>query len=77
MLFNRYMENLKYQMIAFDLDGTLLDDGKRIPDACLRALRAAGEAGCLSLNQSGQMDAVRAACEEPWLHERYIREDEV
>ena len=37
----------------------------------------AGEAGFLSLNQSGQMDAVRAACEEPWLHERYIREDEV
>ena len=36
-----------------------------------------GEAGFLSLNQSGQMDAVRAACEEPWLHERYIREDEV
>ena len=51
------MENLKYQMIAFDLDGTLLDDGKRIPDACLRALRAAGEAGCLLVPATGRIPA--------------------
>ena len=27
-------------MIAFDLDGTLMDDGKRIPEENLRALRS-------------------------------------
>ena len=35
-----------------------------------------GEAGFHSLNQSGQMDAVRAACAQPWLHERYNEEDD-
>lgn len=44
-------------MIAFDLDGTLLDDGKRIPRACLDALRAAGEAGVLLTPATGRIPA--------------------
>lgn len=34
-----------------------------------------GEAGFLSLNQSGQMDDVRQRSRKPWLHERYVEED--
>ena len=34
-----------------------------------------GEAGFLSLNQSGQMEDVRQSSARPWLHERYMEED--
>lgn len=44
-------------MIAFDLDGTLMDDGKRIPEENLRALRAAGEAGVLLVPATGRIPA--------------------
>lgn len=49
------MKNLKVKLIAFDLDGTLLDDGKRIPEENLRALRAAGEAGLLLVPATGRI----------------------
>ena len=35
-----------------------------------------GEAGYFSLNQSGGMDDIRQRGAQPWLHERYIREDD-
>lgn len=46
-----------YQLIAFDLDGTLLDDAKRLPPENLRALRAAGEAGMLLVPATGRIPA--------------------
>lgn len=51
------METTALQLIAFDLDGTLLDDGKNIPGECLRALRAAGEAGLLLVPATGRVPA--------------------
>ena len=36
---------MKYRLIAFDLDGTLLRDDKRLTERSLRALRAAHEKG--------------------------------
>ena len=51
------MENLKYKLIAFDLDGTLLDDAKRLPAENLRALREAGERGALLVPATGRIPA--------------------
>ena len=51
------MKNTAFRLIAFDLDGTLLDDEKRIPGECLRALRAAGEAGLLLVPATGRIPA--------------------
>lgn len=52
------MKNQKnYKLIAFDLDGTLLDDGKRLPPDNLRALRAAGERGLLLVPATGRLPA--------------------
>ena len=50
-----YLENLKVKLIAFDLDGTLLDDEKRISEETLRALRLAGEAGLLLVPATGRI----------------------
>lgn len=46
-----------YRLIAFDLDGTLLDDGKRIPEENLLALREAGERGLLLVPATGRIPA--------------------
>ena len=40
---------LKYKIIAFDLDGTLLNDVKEIPEENLRMLHRAAECGVLAL----------------------------
>ena len=51
------MENKSYKLIAFDLDGTLLDTRKKIPAENLRALRAAGERGVLLVPATGRIPA--------------------
>ena len=43
------------RLIAFDLDGTLLDNDKRIPEENLRALRAAAERGVLLVPATGRI----------------------
>ena len=46
---------MKYKLIAFDMDGTLLDNNKKIPPRCLNALWAAAERGCLIVPATGRM----------------------
>ena len=46
---------MKYKLIAFDMDGTLLDDTKQIPQLCLDALFAAADRGCLIVPATGRM----------------------
>ena len=43
------------KIIAFDLDGTLLDDKKHIPQENLRALREAAAAGALLVPATGRL----------------------
>ena len=43
------------KLIAFDLDGTLLDDDKRLPPENLTALRAAHDAGVLLVPATGRI----------------------
>lgn len=43
------------RLIAFDLDGTLLDNKKRIPEENLRALEAAAERGVLLVPATGRI----------------------
>ena len=45
------------KLIAFDLDGTLLDDGKNIPSRNLRALEAAAEKGIYIVPATGRIYA--------------------
>ena len=45
------------RLIAFDLDGTLLDNKKRLAPETLDALRAAGEAGILLVPATGRIPA--------------------
>lgn len=46
---------MKYKLIAFDMDGTLLDDAKQIPQRNIDALFAAAERGCLIVPATGRM----------------------
>ena len=46
---------MKYKLIAFDMDGTLLDDSKKIPDRNIAALFAAAERGCFIVPATGRM----------------------
>lgn len=46
---------MKYRLIAFDLDGTLLDNEKRIPEENIAALKAAHEAGALLVPATGRI----------------------
>ena len=46
---------MKYKLIAFDLDGTLLRDDKSITERSLRALRAAYEHGALIVPATGRI----------------------
>lgn len=46
---------MKYRLIAFDLDGTLLRDDKRLTERSLRALRAAHEKGALIVPATGRI----------------------
>ena len=57
LLFNSRMEKNRTKLIAFDLDGTLLDDGKHVPEENLRALREAGEAGIWLVPATGRIPA--------------------
>ena len=43
------------RLIAFDLDGTLLDNHKQIPEENLRALQAAAERGVLLVPATGRI----------------------
>ena len=47
--------DMPVRLIAFDLDGTLLDGRKKIPEANLQALRAAAEAGVLLVPATGRI----------------------
>ena len=44
-----------WKLIAFDLDGTLLDQEKNLPERNLAALCAAAEAGCLLVPATGRI----------------------
>ncbi len=46
---------MKYKLIAFDMDGTLLDDKKQIPQRNIDALFAAADKGCLIVPATGRM----------------------
>ncbi len=46
---------MKYKLIAFDMDGTLFDDSKQIPQRNIDALFAAKERGCLTVPATGRM----------------------
>ena len=46
---------MAYKLIAFDMDGTLLDDDKRVPPRNLRALWAAADRGCHIVPATGRM----------------------
>ena len=46
---------MKLKMIVFDLDGTLLDDNKRLPPENLAALQAAHEHGILLVPATGRI----------------------
>ena len=46
---------MKVKLIAFDLDGTLLDDDKHLPAENLAALQAAKEAGILLVPATGRI----------------------
>ncbi len=46
---------MAYKLIAFDLDGTLLDDDKNIPEENLRALEAAAGQGILVVPATGRI----------------------
>ena len=46
---------MKYKLIALDMDGTLLDDTKQIPQRNIDALFAAAGRGCLIVPATGRM----------------------
>ena len=46
---------LHYRLIAFDLDGTLLDSRKNLPEENRRAMEAAAEAGLLLVPATGRI----------------------
>lgn len=46
---------MKYRLIAFDLDGTILKNDKTLSERSLRALRAAHEAGALIVPATGRI----------------------
>ena len=50
------------KLIAFDLDGTLLDDDKNLPAENLAALRAAKEAGIILVPATGRILKALPAC---------------
>lgn len=46
---------MPYRLIAFDLDGTLLDDNKKIPEENVKALERAAERGLLLVPATGRI----------------------
>ncbi len=46
---------MKIRLIAFDLDGTLLDDRKRISDRCFRAMKEAADQGVVLVPATGRL----------------------
>lgn len=56
---------MKYKLIAFDLDGTVLDDAKNIDPRTIAALDAAAEEGVIIVPSSGRVfDAMPAPIRE-------------
>ena len=49
------MKNMKYQLIAFDLDGTFLRDDKSVPEENLRALEDAAARGLVLVPATGRI----------------------
>ena len=62
----------RYQLIAFDMDGTLLDSGKNISPDSLEAIRRADEAGKLVALSTGRCPAELAAYMEQLSALRYV-----
>lgn len=46
---------MPYKLIAFDLDGTMLDDNKELPEENLEAMRAAAERGVYLVPATGRI----------------------
>lgn len=55
MKYNR--NDRKYKLLCFDIDGTLLDDEKRVADSVKKSLRKASEMGLYIALASGRMPA--------------------
>ena len=53
---------MKYKIIAFDLDGTLLNDVKEIPEENLRMLHRAAECGVQLVPATGRIYPGRSSC---------------
>jgi len=61
------------KLIAFDLDGTFLDDRKKIPEENLRAIRTAAEKGIYIVPATGRLyEALPAELREPEFIRYYI-----
>ena len=58
------------RLIAFDLDGTLLDDRKKISERTLAALKRAGEKGIILVPATGRIRGAipKAVLELPFVH---------
>jgi len=46
---------MAYRLIAFDMDGTMLDEKKELPERNMRAIKAAAERGCFIVPATGRM----------------------
>ena len=61
------------KLIAFDLDGTFLDDRKKIPEENLRAIKAAAEKGIYIVPATGRLyEALPVELREPEFIRYYI-----
>lgn len=61
---------MNYKLIAFDLDGTLLDDHKCISDRTMEVLTAAADRGVILVPATGRMRGAlpKAVAELPFVH---------
>lgn len=57
-LHSRERINMKYKMIAVDIDGTLLNDDRQLTERTIKAAKAAQAAGILFVLASGRMPCV-------------------
>lgn len=46
---------MAYRLIAFDMDGTMLDEKKELPEKNMQAIKAAAEKGCFIVPATGRM----------------------
>ena len=47
---------MAYRLIAFDMDGTMLDEKKELPEKNMQAIKAAAEKGCFIVPATGRME---------------------